>query len=101
MLAERYPSQDILAYFSRPGRLVNAGRISEIRSGTEWADVPAATDKMLRSYIESATNLTPASVILAKSDEPSAALRFINLCHLYQIAVLPLASTAFAPPPSC
>jgi hypothetical protein len=40
-------------------------------------------------------------VILANTDEPTAALRFIDLCHLYQIAVLPLASAAFAPAPSC
>lgn len=40
-------------------------------------------------------------IILADTDDAATALRFIGLCHLYQIAVMPLASTAFAPPPSC
>lgn len=40
-------------------------------------------------------------IILADTGDAATALRFIGLCHLYQIAVLPLASTAFAPPPSC
>jgi hypothetical protein len=53
MLAERFPSQDILAYFSRPGRSINMLRISEIRSGKKWGDVPRASDEALRAYVDS------------------------------------------------
>jgi hypothetical protein len=53
MLAERFPSQDILAYFSRPGRSINMLRISEIRSGKKWGDVPRSSDQALRAYVDS------------------------------------------------
>jgi len=53
MLAKDFPRQDILAYFSRPGRSVNMFRIKEIRSGEKFGDVPPASDHALQAFIDS------------------------------------------------
>ncbi|CAO3413496.1 RNA-binding domain-containing protein [Azospirillum argentinense] len=53
MLAKDFPRQDILAYFSRPGRSVNMFRIKEIRSGEKFGDVPTASDHALQAFIDS------------------------------------------------
>ncbi|SDJ58931.1 hypothetical protein [Aliiruegeria lutimaris] len=43
--------QDILAYFTRPTRSVNQGRISEIRKGTKHKAVKAASDQDLEDFL--------------------------------------------------
>jgi Protein of unknown function (DUF3644) len=44
--------QEILPYFSRPGRSINHRVIAEIRTGSHFADVEAATEEDLRVFKE-------------------------------------------------
>ena len=44
-------NQDILAFFSRPGRSINQGRIAEITKGRRYATVPAASPGELRAFL--------------------------------------------------
>ena len=41
-LRPRLNNQEILSYFTRPGRDINHARIAEIKGGVTWAWVPAA-----------------------------------------------------------
>lgn len=53
MLADETMTKDqILAYFSRPDRTVNPHRIYEIKDGKAFADLPPATSRQVRVYIE-------------------------------------------------
>lgn len=44
--------QAIQAYFTRPGRTINHARILEIRTVLRHADVPAASEKELKAFLE-------------------------------------------------
>jgi len=49
---QKFTKQDILAYFSRPGRSINQARINEISSGHErYAAIPSASNEQLTSYL--------------------------------------------------
>ncbi|MGN6410958.1 MAG: DUF3644 domain-containing protein, partial [Nitrobacter sp.] len=45
-------NQDILPYFSRPGRSINHRVIEEIRSGTHFSDIDPASEEQLRDFRE-------------------------------------------------
>lgn len=47
-----YSVQDILAYFTRPTRSINQGRISEIRKGTKFRTLNAATADELDEFLK-------------------------------------------------
>lgn len=52
MLAKRsYNDQDILAYFTRPGRTINHARIKEIRDGTKHGNLQAASEEDLARFL--------------------------------------------------
>lgn len=44
--------QEILPYFSRPGRSINHRVIGEIRAGSHFSDIEAATEEQLRVFRE-------------------------------------------------
>ncbi len=44
--------QEIQAYFTRPGRTVNHARILEIRTARRHADVAAASDRELDTFLD-------------------------------------------------
>jgi hypothetical protein len=44
--------QEILPYFSRPGRSINHRVIGEIRNGSHFSDIEAATEEELRAFKE-------------------------------------------------
>ena len=54
MMAEtpRKTDQDILAYFTRPTRSINHGRIKDIRDGKTHTGVAAASADELAAYLE-------------------------------------------------
>ncbi|MDP3115952.1 MAG: DUF3644 domain-containing protein [Phenylobacterium sp.] len=53
----RKTDQDILAYFTRPTRSINHGRIKDIRDGKTHTGVPAATDEELAAFLEAWPNV--------------------------------------------
>ncbi len=53
----RKNDQDILAYFTRPTRSVNHGRIKDIRDGKTHTAVAAATEKELADFLEAWPNV--------------------------------------------
>lgn len=68
MLNRGIPRQDILAYFSRPGRSINMFRIAEIRSKKVQGDIPAATDEELSKFI------SEHDLIFSRAKAPSGPL---------------------------
>lgn len=44
-------SQEILAYFSRPGRSINSARINEVKSSARFDTIPAASSEELRAFL--------------------------------------------------
>ncbi|WP_172976555.1 hypothetical protein [Roseivivax sp. THAF40] len=52
MLARKFQNNTIQFYFNRPDRAVNSGRISEIKSGDRWADVPPADNHDLDEFLD-------------------------------------------------
>src|SRR5438552_4831296 len=46
------PDQEILPYFSRPGRSINHRVIGEIKNGSQFRDVEMATEEELRVFRE-------------------------------------------------
>lgn len=46
-----YKDQDILAFFTRPTRSVNQGRLSEIRRGVRFRSIKAASDDELDEFL--------------------------------------------------
>ena len=55
--APRKTDQDILAYFTRPTRSINHGRIKDIRDGKTHAGVPGASGDELTAFLESWPNV--------------------------------------------
>lgn len=55
--APRKTDQDILAYFTRPTRSINHGRIKDIRDGKTHTGVPAASAHELTTFLESWPNV--------------------------------------------
>ena len=43
--------QEILAYFSRPGRSINPARINEVKRGRKFDAIPAASPEELRTFL--------------------------------------------------
>lgn len=52
MLERGMPNKNIQFYFNTPQRPVNNGRISEIKSGARWSEIPPATLYELSEFIE-------------------------------------------------
>jgi hypothetical protein len=55
--APRRTDQDILAYFTRPIRSINHGRIKDIRDGKTHTSVPAASADELAAFLEAWPNV--------------------------------------------
>jgi hypothetical protein len=53
----RKTDQDILAYFTRPTRSINHGRIKDIRDGKTHTGVPAASAEELAAFLEAWPNV--------------------------------------------
>lgn len=53
----RKTDQDILAYFTRPTRSINHGRIKDIRDGKTHGSVPAASAEELAEFLETWPNI--------------------------------------------
>src|SRR5690606_15404468 len=53
----RKTDQDILAYFTRPTRSINHGRIKDIRDGKTHANVAAASAEELAAFLEAWPNV--------------------------------------------
>lgn len=80
MLLERFPhDQEILAYFSRPGRTVNNGRLSEIRAamkGEPMSDAarrfvlqPPASPEEVEAFLASRPPVDPRTGLDLEKDE--------------------------------
>jgi hypothetical protein len=59
----------ILAYFTRPSRTINHGRIKEIRDGTKHRAITAASAEQLRDYIAAWPHIDPATGLHYIGDE--------------------------------
>jgi hypothetical protein len=79
MLAKHIPSQDILAYFSRPGRSVNMLRISEIRSGSKHADILPASEAVLDHFIRAYEKALAEGVMAAGPLDQGTLLHLLHL----------------------
>jgi len=60
----RKNDQDILAYFTRPSRSINHGRIKDIRDGATHAGVAPASDEDLAAFLEGWPNVDGAGLNL-------------------------------------
>ena len=64
-----YNDQDVLAYFTRPTRSVNHGRILEIRTEQKHRAVPAASSDDLDDFLASWPSLDPETGLSSTGDE--------------------------------
>lgn len=55
-----YNKQEIVAYFSRPGRTINQGRISQIAKGQIYPNITPATPRSCRNFWQAIDFLTSA-----------------------------------------
>lgn len=69
MIAEGKRDQEILAYFTRPTRTINHGRIKEIRDGTKHKQVVAATPDQLKNFLAIWPDVDPATGLHHIGDE--------------------------------
>ena len=69
MLKQGYVPQDVQAYFSRPTRSINNGRISEIKEGSKHKTVKPATDEELADFLDAWPNVDPITGLHIKGDE--------------------------------
>lgn len=69
MIAEGMRDQEILAYFTRPSRTINHGRIKEIRDGTKHRAITAASADQLRDFIAAWPHIDPATGLHYIGDE--------------------------------
>jgi hypothetical protein len=69
MIANGYPNQKIVAYFTRPDRSINQGRISEIRKEKRYKSIKAASDDALASFLESWPHLDPSTGLHIEQNE--------------------------------
>ncbi len=71
MIAARHPktNQDILAYFTRPSRSLNARVIGEIRSDKKHKGVKAATAEELDAFLSSYPDIDLQTGLSARGDE--------------------------------
>ena len=61
--------QEILAYFTRPGRTINHARIKEIRDGNRHKGISAAPSEALDRYMAAWPNIDPATGLQILDDE--------------------------------
>jgi hypothetical protein len=64
-----YNDQDILAYFTRPTRSINHARISEIRTGTKYKALRAATENELDEFLVTWPDVDPETGLSQHGDE--------------------------------
>lgn len=64
-----YNDQDILAYFTRPTRSINHARISEIRTGTRFKAIKAASTEELDEFLLNWPDVDPETGLRIRGDE--------------------------------
>lgn len=69
MLEKGYIPQDIQAYFSRPSRSINHGRIKEIKDGVKHKAIKIATDDELEAFLDAWPNVDPTTGLHHEGDE--------------------------------
>lgn len=69
MIKEKYAQQEIQAYFSRPGRSINLGRIHEIRTGKTHTRIKPASDAELKNFLAAWPYTDPATNLHFRNDE--------------------------------
>ncbi|WP_373867450.1 DUF3644 domain-containing protein, partial [Microvirga aerophila] len=67
--SKRFTNQEMLSYFSRPGRSLNQARIVDIKQERIHKAVKAASDTELEGFLSSWPNLDPKTGLHIKSDE--------------------------------
>ena len=52
MQGNGYSQQDILSYFTRPGRSINIARLYEIKDGESFSQISPASDEKLKEFVQ-------------------------------------------------
>ena len=92
-----FQDQDIQAYFTRPSRTVNHGRIKEIRDGEKHAVVKAADDATLNAFLAAWPDLDPDTGLSFRGDELLIKAReaMIAAVHIFNSAGLTFRAELF------
>ena len=67
--SKRFTNQEMLSYFSRPGRSLNQARIVDIKQERIHKVVKAASDAELEGFLSSWPDLDPKTGLHIRSDE--------------------------------
>lgn len=92
-----YSDQGILAYFTRPTRSVNHARISEIRTGTKFRKLKAATPDELDEFLNNWPDIDAETGLSLRGDELFVKAReaMIAAVHTFNGAGLTFRSELF------